>query len=368
MMPLYVYTHSQNITSPFYDNRYCRDACFKRCWDDHTRLHQQQAKADLEQQQAEKQFKRGSKLNDGDVDDDEIKPTAASIEVDGNNAIADAMHDDDEAKPKATAMKVDTSSAVKTAGLGLASPAASSGVRIEGAMDPNSALVNGVYEDTRDISGDMPVHVKVGYNDVCMEYHADSKSWQVKNTEHKGTDACLAGCVVPAKGLPEKECPVGKWGVYVDPRWIPLPTIIVSFVSKDEVEAYREEQKKEAAREVKGHHNVRITGAKGVNAGHINGVYKPTEELCGNVTVYVQEVDNDVRMEYNASSKEWQVKSTEGKEKQQCAARCIVPAKCLPEECPGKWYISDGTKFCPQRAVTITLLQDGDDDADDDEA
>ena len=94
MMPLYVYTHSQNITSPFYDNRYCRDACFKRCWDDHTRLHQQQAKADLEQQQAEKQFKRGSKLNDGDVDDDEIKPTAASIEVDGNNAIADAMHDD----------------------------------------------------------------------------------------------------------------------------------------------------------------------------------------------------------------------------------------------------------------------------------
>ena len=56
MMPLYVYTHSQNITSPFYDNRYCRDACFKRCWDDHTRLHQQQAKADLEQQQAEKQF------------------------------------------------------------------------------------------------------------------------------------------------------------------------------------------------------------------------------------------------------------------------------------------------------------------------
>ena len=81
----------------------------------------------------------------------------------------DASADNHEAKPKAAAaaaMKVDADSAVKTAGVDKAS-AASGGVRIAGAMGPNGTLINGMYEATNEMSGDMPVYVKVGNTMIC---------------------------------------------------------------------------------------------------------------------------------------------------------------------------------------------------------
>ena len=296
-----------------------------------------------------------------------------------DNAISDVTHDDvddNDANPKEAAIKVDASpAAVKTAGVGISSPAASGGVRIAGAMGPRTSVqINGVYEAMREMSGGMPVYAKVGDNDVCMEYHANNKQWQVKTSDNKGTDLCMALCVVLAKRLPQ-ECPTGKWEVYAGSKWIMLPAITVSLVSKEEVEACREELEREAARVVKGHHNVRITGATGIKAGLINGVYQPTEELCGNVTVYVKMGNDNAWLEYNASQKCWQLKKTEHKCTDIYCAMCDVPVKGLPhQECPaGKWCVWDGSKFVSQRAVTVSLLQDGNDaivgvgDVDDDE-
>ena len=313
-------------------------------------------------------------VDSSDTSDDETQPKAAAMKVD-DNAIPDVTHDnvdDDEAKPKAA--EVDTDPAVKTAGAGIASPAASGGVRITGIMGP-SATLNGVYEATREMSGDMPLYVKVGNNDVCMEYCAPNMQWQVKKTEHKGGDLCFVCCDVPVKCLPEK-CPAGKWEVGTGFMLVPLHTVTVSLVSKEEVEACREELEREAARVVIGRHNVCITGATGVNAGHINGVYQPTNEMYGNATVYIKVEDENMCMEYNSSSQSWLVRLTAAKGTQLCAARCAVPAKCLPEECPvGKWYVyEDPKKFVPQRAVTVSLLSDdvasavvgpGDDDDED---
>ena len=251
---------------------------------------------------------------------------------------------------------VDTDPTVKAAGMGIPSHAASGGVRITGAMGPNSVLVNGIYEATSEMSGDVPVYVKVGYNEVCLEYIVVTKSWQVR--DRNGTDLCFAGCTVSAKCLPQ-ERPGGKWKVLAGSKFVPLPTISISHINNEEVDAYREELEREAARELSSNRSLCITGATGSISGFINGEYKPTNEKCGNVTSYTKVGDDNIWLEYYIPLKQWQVKSTEYKNTGSSWACCAVPIKCLPEECPvRKWHVvSDGSNFVPQRAITIALLQ-----------
>ena len=300
-----------------------------------------------------------------------------SVQRDNSEAVNTVdIDDDDEAKPRAAAMKVDTSlAAAKTAGLSIASPAASGGVCIAGTTGPAAGVVNGMYEATAELSGDMPVYVKVGSSDMCLEYSAGNKQWQLKPTSAKGTYGCSAFCDVPVKCLPQ-DCPAGQWRVAADGKLVPQCTVAISDATQEEVETYRAEVVREAARVVEGGRNVRITGVMSSNARLINGVYKPTAEFCDNVTVYVNVGDGDMWLEYNATSKQWQVKSTSSKGKGGCFAFCAVPAKCLPEDCPrGKWLVDNGAKWRPQQTVTITVQRDNngpvsanDVDDDDDEA
>ena len=112
---------------------------------------------------------------------------------------------------------------------------------------------------------------------------------------------------------------------------------------------------RDAALVVKGIHNVRITGATGPAADDVNGVYKPTEEMCDNATVYVKVGDDDKWLEYNASDKQWRVKLTRYKGTYNFWASCDVIGKCLPQDCPvGKWQVHDGT-WESQPAVTVLL-------------
>ena len=244
------------------------------------------------------------------------------------------INDDDEVKPKAAEMKVDTDpAATKTREEARALAIEQGGIRMEGAMGPNAYLINGVYEATDELSGDVPVYVKVGSFDTCLEYRAAHQRWQVKRNEHKGTDISLAVCAVPVdpKCLPQN-CPVGKWQIVAVDKLIPLPAITISVASEQEVAAYRAEVEREAARVVKGCHVVRITGAMGTYAGYVNGEYKPTEEMCGNAPVYAKVLDRTKWMEYNASSQQWQVKSTSHKGKDGRWAACAVPTVQLIEQ------------------------------------
>ena len=105
---------------------------------------------------------------------------------------------------------------------------------------------------------------------------------------------------------------------------------------------------------VEGRHYIRITGATGLYAIGINGLYKPTNEMCGNATVYVKEWHDDMCSEYFAPLKQWQVKLAANKGKDRCYSCCAVPTKRLPQECPlGQWYAWDGSKFVPQSAIKV---------------
>ena len=136
-------------------------------------------------------------------------------------------------------------------------------------------------------------------------------------------------------------------------------------VTQQEAEAYLAELEKEAVRVVKGIHNVRIIGAVGAKHAIINGVYKPTEELCDNAIDYVRVDDSNRWLEYNASLNQWQVKPTSGKGKSGCYAYCPVSPKCLPQDCPeGFWRVHDSAdKWETQSLLAIAVVTHAEADA-----
>ena len=268
----------------------------------------------------------------------------------------------DEFKPTAAPTKVDV--ATQTEVVTPITSGAQSGVipsvRIVGASGVYAAIVNGMYEPTDELSeGNVTIYRNVGNGGVWLEYRASNKQWQVKPTASKGTDVCWAYCTVPVKRLPYQECPGGQWQVSDGSRHVSQPAVIIAAVSEDDVEAYRAELEREAARVVKGTSSVCIQGATGIGAAFINGVYEPTDELSGNVTVYRKLGAGDWWLEYRASVKQWQVKPTASKGTDVCWARCAVPVKCLPTECPGgQWQAYDGSKFNPQPVVTVSVASE----------
>ena len=228
-------------------------------------------------------------------------------------------------------------------------------IRIEGTLGRYAGAVNGMYEATKELSGDMPVYTKVGGPDVCLEYNASVKQWQIKLTADKGNDRSYACCTVPAKCFPQ-DCPVGHWEVFVGDQQVPQPAdTTISVVTKEEAETHRIALERDSVRMVKGSHNVRITGATGTAAGLINGVYKPTEELSDNVTVYVKLEGGDMWLKYHARLHQWQVKTTDDKGSDRCHAYCTVSHKCFPQECPvGHWEGAVDDQQISMSAVIIT--------------
>ena len=129
--------------------------------------------------------------------------------------------------------------------------------------------------------------------------------------------------------------------------------------SKEDVEAYLAEIEEEAARVVKGTCCVRIVGATGMFAASVNGIYEPTDEMCGNATVYRKTGDDTMWIEYHASSRSWLVKPTANKGSNLCYARCAVHIKCLPRECPQReWHVALDGNLVSQLDVTISLIEE----------
>ena len=231
-------------------------------------------------------------------------------------------------------------------------------VRVTGATGISAASVNGTYEPMDEMCRNATVYRKTGDDTMWMEYNASSVSWQVKPIEYKGTNSCYAWCAVPSKCLPE-ECPLRRWQVVVDGKHKPHPSVSVSVVSEEEVAAYRAEVEHEADRVVKGDCSVRVTGAKGNNAGHVNGTYEPTDEMYSNATVFRKVGDSTTCMEYHASSRSWQIKSTANKGQFYSYAVCEVPAKSLPHSCPlRRWQVAVDGIHVSQPSVSISMTSE----------
>ena len=92
-------------------------------------------------------------------------------------------------------------------------------VRIIGATGAAATAINGDYQPTSELSGEMPVYVKVGDDSKCLEFYAPQKQWHVKPVTSKGKNDCWANCPVTSKCLPQ-DCPAGKWLVVIDGKHV----------------------------------------------------------------------------------------------------------------------------------------------------
>ena len=86
-----------------------------------------------------------------------------------------------------------------------------------------------------------------------------------------------------------------------------------------------------------------ISGAAGVNASAINGVYDRTSETSGGYAVYAKRGDGSMCMEHFQGTKSWQVKHVSDKGKDGCNA--YVAGGCAAEACTSRqWMVSFDNK------------------------
>ena len=96
---------------------------------------------------------------------------------------------------------------------------------------------------------------------------------------------------------------------------------------------------------------VRITGAMGSAATTINGVFEPMK-------LGVYRKAGNVRLEYRAPCKQWQVKIVGGT-KTTVLAVCDVPVKCSIYEClKRRWHVAVDGKHVHQPAITISMASE----------
>jgi len=102
---------------------------------------------------------------------------------------------------------------------------------------------------------------------------------------------------------------------------------------------------------------VRISGATGVHAASVNGVYHPVSgEACGGRPVYKKE-DGDSWIEYRAESHKWQVKAgaSRGGDTSWMSSAGVETQAGAVEEVTGGWVVSndDASGFSLQEAVSV---------------
>ena len=88
-------------------------------------------------------------------------------------------------------------------------------------------------------------------------------------------------------------------------KWVSQPsvTIMTAKQRREEDRKFGAERKAQAV-------PVDIRGAYGPSASSINGIYEPTNEICGGWPVYRKQGDPDKWLEYIVATNEWYVKPT----------------------------------------------------------
>ncbi len=98
-----------------------------------------------------------------------------------------------------------------------------------------------------------------------------------------------------------------------------------------------------------------LSGAQGVCALKVNGLWRATEERRQGRVVYVKVGDDSLCIEHFAG--QWQVKSVFNKGKNTAAAS--VPGVCALQACTSRvWNVSDGKKQVPQPSVKMLFGAD----------
>lgn len=86
----------------------------------------------------------------------------------------------------------------------------------------------------------------------------------------------------------------------------------------------------------------------------VNGIYEPTDEICGGWPVYHKKDDNEKWLEYIVATNEWYVKPTPDKGKAEGWMCIASDPPTRPELSKGTCDVWDGERWTTQNTVIIT--------------
>jgi hypothetical protein len=222
-------------------------------------------------------------------------------------------------------------------------------IDIRGAKGPNAITINGTYDPTDEICNDAPVYQKRGDQNKWMEFFNQSKKWYIKATTDRGKARGWLRLASDPMVTPEHCKAICE--VWDGSKWTSQPTVYI-LTAKQRQE---EDMKAGSIRRIRAT-PVKITGATGPSGPSINGIYEPTDEICGGWPVYRKKDDSEKWLEYIVASNEWYVKPTADKGKPE-GWMCITSDPATrPELTKGTCDVWDGERWTSQNTVVITAV------------
>lgn len=234
----------------------------------------------------------------------------------------------------------------------LRSQAASSAVAVDvrGARGPNAAIINGIYEPTDEISSGWPIYRKRGDAGKWLEFFVAANKWYIKASTDKGR--ARGWLRVGSDPAARPELSKGTFEIWDGDRWVVQNsiTILTAKSRRDEDKRIGAERRTHAL-------IVDIRGARGPSASSINGIYEPTDEICGGWPVYRKKGDNEKWLEHHAATNEWYVKPTADRNRAEGWMCLASDPPCRPEQCRGVCEVWNGERWTV--ADSVTVLESG---------
>ena len=220
-------------------------------------------------------------------------------------------------------------------------------VDIRGARGTNAAIINGIYEPTDEISSGWPIYRKRGDAGKWLEYFVAANKWYIKATTDKGRAKVWLRLGSDPPTRPELS--TGACEVWDGERWAVQSSITI-FTAKRR----RDEDRKLGTERKASAVSVDIRGAVGPSASSINGVYDPTDEICGGWPVYQKRGDTEKWLEHHAATNEWYVKPTADRNRAEGWMCLSSDPPSRPEVSKGLCEVWNGERWT--RADNVTVL------------
>lgn len=222
-------------------------------------------------------------------------------------------------------------------------------IDIRGAKGPNAVTINGVYDPTDEICNDWPVYQKRGDPNKWLEFFNQSNKWYIKATNDKGK--ARGWMRLSSDPTTRPELCKATCEVWDGSKWTSQSSVsIVTARQRNE-----EDIKAGSIRRIRAV-PVFINGATGPSGPCINGIYEPTDEICGGWPVYRKKDDNEKWLEYIVATNEWYVKPTTDKGKAEGWMCIASDPPTRPELSKGTCDVWDGERWTTQNTVAITVL------------
>lgn len=163
-------------------------------------------------------------------------------------------------------------------------------IRVSGCSGERAHDINGIYDPTEEIHDGFCRYLKRGGQNNWIEYNATRGHWHIKKAESKGTVNAWAYAVSPCVA-PDSIDPGCVWHVYNGFEFPEQPELQVTKV----------------------YESIMVRGAVGTCAQQVNGIFDPTNEICGGWVRYRKRGGQDSWIEYSEVRGQWHIKPSASK-------------------------------------------------------